>query len=531
MAANRYDSVRNIDGRRIDGRSIRLAASHCYPTSELQLKQAAIELSLSALMVSDLQGYLIEINPALLRLWGYECREDILGRRLSDLVLDSRQVASLLEESSLYGSWSGELIIVRKHGTLRVVQCETKIVPDLQGRSLCLASFLDITERAEAQQLLRASEARYRNIVNAVPVGIALTNSQGAITFYSAQAQKLFGLADNQVALGTHYRDWIAQSQPTELPQLAGETISAGPLEVRLRRADGAEFWGEATVVMVDDDDAGQGEAEGGNLIVVHNISDRKLTEDALAHYAHDLERSNHELEQFAYVASHDLQEPLRMVAAYVQLLAKDYQGQFSSEGDEYIAFAVDGAKRMQRLIDDLLAYSRVGTRVQTYHSVDCNEVLCEVLNNLRFAIEERGASVTSTALPCVCGDRGQIVQLLQNLIANALKFSDTDAPAIQIRADLQPRRSQGVYPGHALWQFAVSDNGIGIEEQYYERIFVIFQRLHSRAQYSGTGIGLAICKKIIEQHGGRIWVESMPGQGSTFYFTLSGAPHQPQSS
>jgi light-regulated signal transduction histidine kinase (bacteriophytochrome) len=230
-------------------------------------------------------------------------------------------------------------------------------------------------------------------------------------------------------------------------------------------------------------------------------------------------------LEQFAYVASHDLQEPLRMVAAYVQLLAKDYQGRFSAEADEYIAFAVEGARRMQRLIDDLLAYSRVGTRGQVFEPVNCDDVLAEVLSSLRFAVEEAEAAVTSDPLPTILADRGQIYQLLQNLIANALKFRGAAMPQIHISAEHRPGRVQRGAVDQGVWLFTVSDNGIGIEPQYLERIFVIFQRLHSRAQYSGTGIGLAICKKIVERHGGRIWAESTPDSGSTFYFTLPDAP------
>ena len=266
-----------------------------------------------------------------------------------------------------------------------------------------------------------------------------------------------------------------------------------------------------------------------GSIIVVQDISDRKQANEALARYAAELERSNQELEQFAYVASHDLQEPLRMVASYVQLLAKDYAGKLDEDADEYIGFAVDGAKRMQRLIDDLLAFSRVGTRGQQFQPVDCNQLLQDVLRGLKLAIEESGAVVTYGELPTIMADRGQIYQLLQNLIANALKFRADAPPRIHISADLACRWGQRQSsPGpavnsdeHPNWVFAVADNGIGIDPQYAERIFVIFQRLHSRAQYSGTGIGLAICKKIVERHGGRIWVESTLGHGATFYFRL----------
>jgi light-regulated signal transduction histidine kinase (bacteriophytochrome) len=212
------------------------------------------------------------------------------------------------------------------------------------------------------------------------------------------------------------------------------------------------------------------------------------------------------------------------MVASYVQLLAKDYGGQLDREADEYIGHAVDGAKRMQRLIEDLLAFSRVGTRGQQFQLVDCNQVLQDVLRSLKLAIDESGAVVTYGSLPTILGDRGQIHQVVQNLLANALKFRTDTPPYVHISAAHHAGGSTLAGPGaedSPSWVFAVQDNGIGIDHQYAERIFDIFQRLHSRAQYSGTGIGLAICKKIVERHGGRIWVESTLGHGATFRFRL----------
>ncbi|MGI9149832.1 MAG: sensor histidine kinase [Chloroflexota bacterium] len=224
------------------------------------------------------------------------------------------------------------------------------------------------------------------------------------------------------------------------------------------------------------------------------------------------MERSNAELEQFAYVASHDLQEPLRMVASYTQLLARRYHGQLDEDADEFIEFAVDGARRMQELINDLLAYSRVGTRGLDLQPVDTGEVVDQVAIDLAAAIEETSASVTRDPLPVVLGDPTQLRQLFQNLIANSIKFH---------RPDQTPRVHISVRQEPGARHFSVTDNGIGIDPQYQERIFVLFQRLHTRAEYPGTGIGLAICKKIVERHGGNIWVDSAPGNGTTFRFSL----------
>lgn len=290
-----------------------------------------------------------------------------------------------------------------------------------------------------------------------------------------------------------------------------------------------------------------------GVVEVAYNINARKQAEKALLTANHqlevqnrqletiekqlesrniDLERSNKELQLFAYVASHDLQEPLRKVASFTQMLAERYADKLDADAKEFIAYAVDGAHRMQGLINDLLAYSRVGTSGKPFTPVDCETAFEDALANLELTIKDSGAVVSHEPLPTVLGDATQLVQLFQNLIGNAIKFRRPGVTSeVHVSAKRVSGQSSSVSASNAqcpmpnFWLFSVHDNGIGIDPEYFRRIFVIFQRLHSRAEYPGTGIGLAISQKVVERHGGRIWVESEPGKGTTFHFSIPERP------
>jgi PAS domain S-box-containing protein len=306
---------------------------------------------------------------------------------------------------------------------------------------------------------------------------------------------------------------------PEEVAKLIEDigTVRRDPLSYRGSQRRHRKKSGEIIDVLVTADPLEVGGRKAG-LTAIVDITDRKRAEAQLQRLNDDLERraaelsaSNAELERFAYIASHDLQEPLRMVSSFLQLLQKKYHGQLDAKADQYIHYAVDGAERMKALIMDLLEYSRVGTGKESFISVDTSIVIKEVGDIFREKIIAARATVEIAEMPEVIGDKVQLTQLFQNLISNALKYHSDQPPVIRIGAKENPTH----------WLFSVSDNGIGIDPQFFDKIFIIFQRLHNKTDYTGTGIGLAICKKIVERHGGRIWVESSPEQGSTFHFTI----------
>jgi PAS domain S-box-containing protein len=362
----------------------------------------------------------------------------------------------------------------------------------------------------QTQHDLRQNKEMMQAIIETTPVAIVGMDLNGNVqSVWNRAAEKMLGWSAREV-MGRPFpavpeekkEEFIGFSQ-----QISKGEILKGVEVSRIKR-DGTPIDYSIYGSALHDAE----EKINGYIAVLVDITDRKRLDDQLRRKNEDLARSNAELEQFAYVASHDLQEPLRKVGSYMELVTERYREQLDRDGIEFIDYAVDGARRMKIMIDDLLTYSRVGTRDQTFVSIDMMDVMHHVLNDLELAIRENDAVVTYDALPAVTADNSQLQQLLRNLIGNALKYRGADPPKIRISAQRQ----------RLAWQIFVKDNGIGIETRFFERIFQIFQRLHPRDRFNGTGIGLAICKKIVERHGGTIGVQSKPGQGSTFYFTIA---------
>ncbi len=367
----------------------------------------------------------------------------------------------------------------------------------------------EIEQRKKAEEERALRDRSINSATNGILIADARQPDMPTV-YCNAAFEKITGYAAEEV-LGQNCR--FLQGTDHQQPGLDDirQAIRQGTeakAELRNYRKDGNLFWNELYIAPVRDPQGGLTHFVG----IQTDITQRKHQEIELANKTRELAQSNAELQQFAYVASHDLQEPLRMVASYTQLLGKRYRGKLDQDADEFIGYAVDGATRMQRLIRDLLEYSRVGAERQSFEETDCELVFQQAMQNLSASILERHAEVTHNPLPIVQASPTHLTQIFQNLIGNALKFQGDAPPKIHVGAKALPDG----------WEFSVRDNGVGMPGDQLDRIFAIFQRLHGQSEYPGTGIGLAICKRIVGKYGGQIWAESEPGQGSTFYFTLT---------
>jgi PAS domain S-box-containing protein len=429
----------------------------------------------------------------------------------------------------------------------------TRTMSDEKTRSVAVAN------RGQEGSALRGEHELLEAVLENVPDMVYFKDLDSRFIRISRELANRFGLSDRAGAIGKtdfdYYTAEHANPAYRDEQKIIGTGRSIVGIEEKETWPDGRETWVLTTKVALRDPrgqivgtmgisrditerkrseqalqmyrtqleglvEARTLELQEANKQLQRDIAARALAEKELAARAGQLARSNADLEQFAYVASHDLQEPLRMVASFTQLLARSYKGKLDADADEFIGFAVDGVNRMKQLIEDLLAYSRVTRKEDSFESIDSGCCCARALANLQKAIEESGACVTVEALPMVVANAAQLDQVFQNLIGNAIKYRGKCRLEIHIAA----KRENG------FWVFSVQDNGLGIEPQYFEKIFQMFQRLHTRFEYEGTGLGLALCRKIVEHHGGKIWVQSQLGAGSTFSFSLPDASQEQRS-
>jgi len=476
-----------------------------------------LEAAPDAMVVVNAAGEIVLLNVQAEHRFGYR-RDELVGQKITTVIPEgfaerlradgTRSAAEALAQQIGTGI---ELSALRKDGSAFPI--EIMLSPlDSEDGILVTAAIRDITVRKAAEQNLVQMESRYRGLLEAAPDAMVVVDEAGRIALVNVQAEKQFGYRRDEL-LGQKVTNIIPQgfaerlvadAQRSDEDALA-QQIGTG-LELTALRKDGSEFPIEIMLSPLTNTE------EVLVTAAIRDISTRKHAEILLQLKIAELSRSNEELANFADIASHDLQEPLRMVSSYTQLLARRYKGKLDSDADEFIGFAVDGATRMQRLIQDLLVYSRVGTKGKELLDTSSERALEFALRNLGGVISDSGACVTHDPLPDVRADDIQLIQLFQNLVANAIKYQKPGVPSVHVSASKAADHT---------WMFSVQDNGIGIEPQYFDRIFGMFQRLHKREEFSGTGIGLAICKKIVERHGGTLSVDSQVNQGSTFRFGL----------
>ncbi len=436
--------------------------------------------------------------------------EDLIGNNLGELIHpnESKDVRLFLENLLKNGETEREGRLKHKNGNWIWFNIRGKKILDLNDEIKYLIISREISKEKKVEEELKTSEEKYRLITENANDLIDIIDKDFKIEYINEEVhKKILGYSKKdligKLAINfVHPDDFLTAMKSLKRGIKQGE----GEAEIRFKHKNGNWVWLEIRGRIFIDIN---GKEKG--LLISRDETKRKEAEEKLKKTLEELKRSNADLEQFAYIASHDLQEPLRMVASFTQLLGKRYKDKLDSDANDFINFAVDGAKRMQELINDLLTYSKVRTHGQPFEEVDLNKILKDVLKNLKFSIDDSDTIFTYDPLPVIMGDSLQISQLFQNLISNAIKFNDKEQPMVSISIKTKKKD----------WVFSIRDNGIGIDPKYYDTIFKIFKRLHSRKDYPGSGIGLSICKKIIKRHAGEIWVESEEGRGSVFYFSI----------
>lgn len=471
--------------------------------------RSLLEASLDPLVTISAEGKITDVNKATEEVTGYD-REQLIGSDFSDYFTEPEKARRGYQQVfNEYYVQDYPLAIRHKTGRITEVLYNATVYRNEKGQIQgVFAAARDVTARKQAEEKLWAASLYARSLLEASLDPLVTISAQGKITDVNKATEEVTGYSRDQL-IGSDFSDYF--TQPEQAREGYQKVFSEGfvtdyPLAIRHTSGKITDVLYNATLYTNE-----AGEVQGV-FAAARDITQRKIMENELKETNVKLKQSNAELEQFAYVASHDLQEPLRMVASYVQLIERRYKGKLDPDADEFINYAVDGANRMRGLIDDLLTYSRVGRLGKPFEPTKLGNVMETVLSNLQTSIADNKATVTYDDLPVVLADSGQMVQLFQNLIGNGIKFHRDEPPQVHVSV-----KNQG-----SEYQFAVSDNGIGIDSQYYNRLFKIFQRLHTKQEYPGSGIGLVICKKIVERHGGRIWLESELGKGSIVYFTLA---------
>jgi PAS domain S-box-containing protein len=491
----------------------RKKAKRALRESEERFRQT-FELAASGIAHVDLQGKFARVNQSLCRILGYSA-EEMVGKTVKELSHpDDRQVTDAERMRMRDGEIDRvhfEKRYLRRDGGTVWVDLTVALVRDDDGQPLYeIAVFDDITERKHADTALRESEARFRSLNALSSDWYWEQDAELRFTYFSAGFEQRSNTRQSHLIGKRRWEE--AGRTPLNTTWEEHRAILEARKPFRNFECSRIGVDGRRHVSSISGEPIF--DADGrfrGYRGVSTDITARVDAAETLKGAHDELARSNAELEQFAYVASHDLQEPLRMVSSYTQLLEKRHADRLDGDAREFMGYIVDGAARMKQLIEDLLAYSRVGTRGKDFKPMQLEAALSRALAALRAAIEESGAEVTHDPLPGLEADESQLTQLLQNLIGNAIKFRGAASPRVHVSC----------FSLEKEFEIAVRDNGIGIEPQYFERIFMVFQRLHDKGQYPGTGIGLAICKKVVDRHGGRLWVTSTPGEGSAFHFTL----------